>query len=55
MAEEWICQRCCWWDGNETCLKSVDHNFDGDGIKGCTKCEGFVEIEDDCFTSWVNK
>ena len=44
----WLCETCCWLDENITCLKSPDHNFDGDGIKGVTECKDYVIIDNDC-------
>lgn len=51
----WICLKCCWFDGKERCLSSTDHNGDEGNCWGVCGCADFAQIEEDgCFTTWMD-
>lgn len=50
-----ICPNCCWYDDDTDKCLHPKHEPDPD-IEGrtgnVTHCSSFVQIEDDCFTTW---
>jgi hypothetical protein len=42
----WLCLRCCWFDGDDKCLCTPDHNRDDNSCFGVLGCANFCKIEE---------